>query len=355
MSSSVSRRVLFSLARGTRCTARLPPQGFSLYGLVSPCRPSAAVVVAPPPSTSVHRSFSTSGNGLPTGFEHVAEDQQRMKQEMQFQQQQQAHAQAQEQEDAAETIQVLVDPPEKLTPSMLQVINDCVDLYVQMGVSYQRLVTLSKQEKLTVVEKWQKMMEIYFTTQLQVISNLGYSPDEQGLQLYALHTKQFFDNLKDRAMEIHFKNARQIIWRKVVSTAFGFSVKDIPELTIVEARNHMHLVTSKMVSPDILMMIQRVVGRITNPEDVQQENIMKHNALQQILVNDVYLGSKILPQMGFESGAKGYAMFQCSVSDYEGDPLMQQYQTAAMKKVWDAAGLNIHEITGEGMSSAPSP
>ena len=310
-----------------------------------------------PPSLPSHLQESNMGSirfqsGLPPGVDDVVKEHQeqeaRLKQQQQQQEQQQQLGGGGNAEIGAggEAELENVPAPERLTAEMLQTINDCMELYLSMGVAHYRLVQLSQQADggtMSVVERWQKMMEIFFTAQLHIISNLGYAMNEMGLQHYAKHTQDFFDNLSDETQEIHFKTARQEIWRKLVSTSFDFNIRDVPQLTVVEARNHMHLVTSKMCSPDILLLIQKKVGRITHPDDVNQEAIAKHNALQKILVEDVYLGSKVLSDMGFENGGRGYAIFQCAISDFEGDPLIQQYQAAAMKKVWEAAGLDIQQ------------
>lgn len=68
--------------------------------------------------------------------------------------------------------------------------------------------------------------------------------------------------------------------------------------------------------------------------------------IQHVIVNKVYLEGdpSIVEQAGFGSGDKGYAMMQCAMSDYEGDPLISQYAGAAMQKIWEAADLPISHI-----------
>jgi len=39
------------------------------------------------------------------------------------------------------------------------------------------------------------------------------------------------------------------------------------------------------------------------------------------------------------------------MSDHEGDPLIGQYASAAMIKIWEAAGLDISSIHGPGVGS----
>jgi len=77
----------------------------------------------------------------------------------------------------------------------------------------------------------------------------------------------------------------------------------------------------------------------------------KHQILQNVIVNTVYLGGShsLVEEAGFGSGAQGYANLQCAMSDHEGDPLIAQYASAAMMKIWGAAGLDISSVQGPGV------
>lgn len=63
--------------------------------------------------------------------------------------------------------------------------------------------------------------------------------------------------------------------------------------------------------------------------------------LQHVIVHHVYLSGNpsLVEEAGFGAGEKGYASLQCAMSEYEGDPLINQYAAAGMAKVWEAAGL----------------
>lgn len=80
----------------------------------------------------------------------------------------------------------------------------------------------------------------------------------------------------------------------------------------------------------------------------------KHQVLQDIIVNTVYLGGEpnLVETNGFGSGPEGYAKLQCAMSDHEGDPLIAQYASAAMIKIWQAAGLYISSVQGPGVAGA---
>jgi hypothetical protein len=82
--------------------------------------------------------------------------------------------------------------------------------------------------------------------------------------------------------------------------------------------------------------------------DPEVEVALKHNQLQQIIVNQVYLGGSpsIAEGAGFGTGRTAYAKLQCAMSDHEGDPLIAQYAASAMMRIWQAAGLDMSQLQG---------
>lgn len=76
------------------------------------------------------------------------------------------------------------------------------------------------------------------------------------------------------------------------------------------------------------------------------EMAQKHQVLQNVILNDVYMGgSPTIPEeAGFGTGEKGYAHLQAVMADFEGDPLIAQYMAAATARVWEAAGMDIASL-----------
>jgi hypothetical protein len=245
---------------------------------------------------------------------------------------------------------VILGPPEKLTTEMAEGIALATKFYVRHGLSRQRLVALAADTETPVVQKWQRMMEIFLTTQVHVIAGLGYTADEQGLTLYAQALAKCIQEECDETMQELFAELRRDTWRELVATAFNLNAAtDIPVLSIVDARNIMHKVSSKMMEPSVLLEIQTKTAKLDegdSEEDYENFLANKHQILQDIIVNHVYMSGKpsLIEESGFGSGPKGYAAMQCAMSDYEGDPLISQYAAAAMVKVWDAAGLDISAL-----------
>jgi hypothetical protein len=82
------------------------------------------------------------------------------------------------------------------------------------------------------------------------------------------------------------------------------------------------------------------------------EMALKHQVMQDVIVNTVYLGGSpsLVEKSGFGSGAVGYAKVQCALSDYEGDPLIAQYASSAMKELCKAAGVDHELVEGSGLN-----
>jgi hypothetical protein len=61
-------------------------------------------------------------------------------------------------------------PPAQLSTAMAEGIADATQFYVRHGISNQRLRAMAKDDAMPVVVKWQKMMEVFLTTQVHVIA-----------------------------------------------------------------------------------------------------------------------------------------------------------------------------------------
>lgn len=69
----------------------------------------------------------------------------------------------------------------------------------------------------------------------------------------------------------------------------------------------------------------------------------KHHAVQEVLVNGVYLGGEpsLVEELGFGSGKDGYVMMQMTMADHQSDPLVTQYVGSAMMQILQVAGLDM--------------
>ena len=96
------------------------------------------------------------------------------------------------------------------------------------------------------------------------------------------------------------------------------------------------------------LTLTRCVFCVSLDPDPEVEVALKHNQLQQIIVNHVYLGGSpsIAEEAGFGTGRTAYAKLQCAMSDHEGDPLIAQYAASAMMRIFQAAGLDMDHLQG---------
>jgi hypothetical protein len=245
-------------------------------------------------------------------------------------------------------------PPESLSSEVAEGILDLTRFYCRFGISGQRFQALAREPDLPLIERWQLMMEIYVTTQIHVIAGLGYDSNAEGLNVYALHLAQCLQKV-DPTMQQLFLELRRDTWRDIVGTVFKLDPKDIPVISVVDARALMHKVSSKMVEPDILLNIQNRTATIRHADE-EMELIMKHKMLQQILIDEVYLGGSpsFVEEAGFGAGEIGYVKIQCALADHEGDPLMASYASSSMIKILAAAGVDVDNIKGPGIGCTPA-
>ncbi|CAB9515141.1 expressed unknown protein [Seminavis robusta] len=245
--------------------------------------------------------------------------------------------------------------PAEITRDVAESIQDTTLFYLRHGISNQRLLSLSNDTESPLVHKWQRMMEIYLSTQVFVISGLGYPGDERGLETYTRHLAEFMQHKCDDEERDSYKKVGQETWQELLATAFDLDTDNIQTLSIVDARNIMHKVSSKMQEPDVLMKIQKECAKLPHNPDIELELTQKHMVLQTIIVNDVYMGGSpsLVESCGFGSGEKGYAYLQCVMAEFESDPLIAQYAGAAMARIWEAAGLDMNSIQNAGNIRVP--
>lgn len=94
-----------------------------------------------------------------------------------------------------------------------------------------------------------------------MISGLGFSGDEQGLQLYTQVLAQYMQTCDEEVKQSYRKVGTET-WRELLCTAFDMDVNDIQDISIVDARNIMHKVSSIMQEPSILMKVQTECAKV---------------------------------------------------------------------------------------------
>jgi hypothetical protein len=218
-------------------------------------------------------------------------------------------------------------------------------MYMRHGVAKQRLEEIATVPHVPLVTKWQKMMEAFLGTQVHVLAGLGYAPTEDGLGLYNYQLGSWLQSESPDTQE-RMRAIGRDIWREVLCTTFSINVDDLKEVNIVEARNMMHKVSQKMQDDKTLKMIAKKCMAIEPSNDEQGEQLVtsaKHAVVQDVLVNEVYLGGEpsLVSEFGFGDGEEAYVYMQCAMAEHQSDPLVAQYVGMAMMKIMTAAGLDM--------------
>ena len=201
-------------------------------------------------------------------------------------------------------------PPTKLNLEMAEGIQNANQLILKYGVGSQRLELLSKDTSSdNLVAKWQRMMEIYLGAQLHVVAALGYDTNEQGIMLYTQQLAHFVGSECSPEQQDNFRRVGRETWRNMLVKAFNLDEDMIKEkygneLSIVDARNIVHKVASKLIEPAVLEAVTKRVSELPTTNDAQQEMGLKHSIIQDVVVNQVYLGGdpSLVEELGFGSG-----------------------------------------------------
>jgi hypothetical protein len=148
-------------------------------------------------------------------------------------------------------------PPTELNLEMAKGIQTANHLILKYGVGRQRLILLSKDNDMPLVIKWQRMMEVYLGAQLHVVAALGYSTDESGIMMYTQQLGQFVGTKCTQDQQEEFRVVGRETWREMLTIAFDLDQELINEkygneLSIVDARNIVHKVASRLIEPNIL-------------------------------------------------------------------------------------------------------
>jgi hypothetical protein len=150
---------------------------------------------------------------------------------------------------------------------MAEGIQNANQLILKHGVGRQRLELLAKNgDEMPLVMKWQRMMEIYLGAQLHIVAALGYDTNEQGIMRYTQQLAQFISKCGPEEQD-RFRAVGRNTWRDMLVTAFDLD-RDLiakkygEEMSIVDARNTVHRVASRLIEPAVLETVAKRVAQI---------------------------------------------------------------------------------------------
>lgn len=259
---------------------------------------------------------------------------------------------------------VTPSPPKSITKDIAMGVQEATSMYLHHGAGRQLLDAIAKdagQGPSTLVKRWQKMMEAFLSTQLHVLVGLGYPSNENGIALYNQQLGDFMSSCDPKIQE-ELRLASRDSWRHVLMTSFALSMDQLndketgiaKEWTIVEAREMMHKVATRMQEPDILESIAKRASSlvVSDTNNAVEDATKRHAIIQDVLVNQVYLGDNpsLVSQCGFGDGEEGYVLMQCVMAEYQQDPLVTQYIGLAMTKIMQSAGLDLTALQNAASS-----
>jgi len=241
-------------------------------------------------------------------------------------------------------------------------------LFIKHGLGKQKLQQIAAEKyNLPLVDRWQKMVATYLETQCHVIAMLGYQPNEIGISMYTQHLTQALQ-LSSPDVQEQLRVAGRDTYRMVLAAGFDIpSLLEDPktkgELSIVDARNMMHKISLRMQDPDVMEKVAKrcsVSVAMNDSFEAQQiELARKHTAVQEVMVNDVYLNEKdgavsLVQECGFGEGEDGYIRMQSAMAEHQGDPLISQYVGAAMMRLLTSAGIDMEALQKQAQAEQAS-
>lgn len=226
-------------------------------------------------------------------------------------------------------------------------IQSATSLLVNHGITQAQLEAISKGsgDSKTLVTRWQQMMHSFIGAQLHILGGCGYSYDEAGLYKYNEQLALFMQTANPDTQE-KLRLSNRDLWRNVLSLAFDLSSEEtaaVTEMSLMDARNAYHKVAEKMIQPNILEQVSKQAALLKDTENPDMDKALRHQIVQETLVNDVYLhgNPSLTEELGFGAGEKGYVLFQYAISEHQSDPLVAQYIGSAMTNLVKSAGITM--------------
>tara|TARA_B100000795_G_scaffold269458_1_gene258871 strand:- start:1538 stop:2308 length:771 start_codon:yes stop_codon:yes gene_type:complete len=206
---------------------------------------------------------------------------------------------------------------------------ETVSTYLELSRANEMLKEIRlSQSKQSLATRWQRMFDIYLTTQLHVIHPYGYAADQNGLQQFNMNVAQVMQSAGSESEQgIELLEAQKENWDLLLDRAFGVVADDSNVIDLETCRNIAVNVSSKIRSDDFSSQIEMKVGQESDPA-------LKQAALMELVV-DVHL--EIMPTFGLE-GEEGYVRVQSSMMRYSGDQQIMQNMQQAMMHVQQKAG-----------------
>ena len=177
--------------------------------------------------------------------------------------------------------------------------------------------------------RWQRMFDIYLTTQLHVIHPYGYAADQHGLQAFNMNVAQVMQSSgPESEMGKELLEAQKENWDLLLYRAFGVDAEATTVIDIETCRSIAISVASKIQSDDFTKELEHQVGAVSDP-------MQKQAAVMELMIA---IHMEIMPAFGLE-GEAGYVRLQSSMMQYSNDQQIMQNMQSAMMHVQNKAGI----------------
>jgi hypothetical protein len=206
---------------------------------------------------------------------------------------------------------------------------ETVSTYLELSRASEMLKEIrSSSETQSLATRWQRMFDIYLTTQLHVIHPYGYAADQQGLQAFNMNVAQVMQSTGPESdMGKELLEAQKENWDLLLDRAFGVKADKAKAIDIETCRNIASSVAAKIQSDDFTTKLEQKLAGVSDP-------VQKQAAVMELMI-DVHM--ELMPSFGLD-GENGYVCLQSSMMQYSGDQQIMQNMQQAMMHVQSKAG-----------------
>ena len=193
-----------------------------------------------------------------------------------------------------------------------------------------REIQLSKDSQ-SLALRWQRMFDVYLTTQLHVIHPFGYAADQSGIQAFTMNVAQVQQSLgSETGAGKDLMDAQKDNWEVLIERAFGVRTDDdsTEAISLETCRSIAKDVSQRVMSSEFEIAVKSRVDSISDPQAKQQ-------ALMELVVDAHF---DILPKHGLE-GEDGYVRTQAKMMNFTGDPEIVMAMQSAMQFLQSKAGM----------------
>jgi hypothetical protein len=207
---------------------------------------------------------------------------------------------------------------------------ETVSTYLELSRASDMLkeIQLSSKSQ-TLGTRWQRMFDVYLTTQLHVIHPYGYNADQTGLQAFNMNVGQVMQASGSGSSEgKELMEAQKENWDILLNRAFGINADDTSnQVSLDTCRSIAVKVAEKLKSDEFTATLEQEINSTSDPQ-------AKQAAVMELMIA---LHMEIMPAFDLQ-GEDGYVRLQSSMMQYSSDEQLMRTMQEAMMHVQNKAG-----------------